>query len=622
MASIGHFMQRIFGKFIGSERTTAGLDSGQALIKVISLSVQGGAIKVEHACLLDRRGEGFVDQEDFLGHVHPWLIEAGLGEAEVVIGLPQYLTTVQVADFPPNSQDALEEMVAIQTRQLAELFEDNFVYDYCRMPASAERPMPVLIGVCLENAVKERVEEYSGTGLRIADFAMNGVAMANSYFHLHPEHADTSSPRLLLDIGVESTILVAVCGGQVLFAGALMFGSDSLTRAMAAKWQVPVDEVVRGLGKYRIPTAGGNDPVLAAVQVLENEIRTALEQWREQDAHEVVRLNLGHIHLAGGGALVPGLPEFLERVFTCPCTLLRPPVPAAYSDLAPVFVAAYGLALQAVGQADLPTSLAPVKVKTAAIRRRRSNVLVAGLTMLTLFLLISLVGTWMRLTQARTELVAQEQQLTQCESVIRQLDQSLAHLAGLEEVQIPLLEYGNRSRRFARSVQELSMARGENDWFIYLGDSQSFEQAKVSQAPESARAPVRAASPGMLFTPLMAGAKEAAETANPVAARRRLVDMEPLEYMVAAGYTTLRSEEPYQPVRDIVSTLNQHQFFMEVDLLSAGQAREDIFAPWRPVLLDGQAAKGIKSMRFKPFSLRMPFAAMDITKPEMRDLPE
>jgi len=95
---------------------------------------------------LDARAEGIIDDVELRHSVAEWLRQIGWASRELSLGLPQYLTTTQVSDFPPDVTDGLDEMVAYETRQLAGLSEESFIHDYQVMGPRYGRKNPVLIG--------------------------------------------------------------------------------------------------------------------------------------------------------------------------------------------------------------------------------------------------------------------------------------------------------------------------------------------------------------------------------------------------------------------------------------------------------------------------------------------
>lgn len=607
--------------------TFAGLDFGHASVKAVVLTSRGGAVEVADSVYLDRAAEGFVDEEEFGRHLGAWLAEKGLSGLETVIGIPQDLTTVQIMDFPPNSNTALESMVSFQIRQLGDLSEENFASDYEVMPASPERPVPVLVGVCLESVIDRRTQQYTAAGIRVMDLAMNGIAAVNACFALRPECVAEDRPQLILDIGPEATTLVVWAGGRVLFVGVLMIGAESFQSAPSADESTGAAQQVRRAGTApRLKRGDALGALASAADSLVTEVRSGLDQWRDQDERGGDAAAMPtRIFLCGGGASINGLPRLLHEAFGCEVDVLRPPVRAADGDRAPQFVVAYGLALQAAGLAPLSISLAPAKTRRLAKRRRRIPVLGAAVGLWVLFLTVAFFGRHVTLRRELTALKDRHAQLELCDTAISELSRTLDRIQAVERIQIPIVEHGNRAHRFSTAIEKLGNARGPNDWFIYIGDAHSFEQGKAPLENQD--------RPG-------AGARSQHSPFQPAAARPRqdrrpnartarhgvtVTNMTPLRGMVAFGYARLRPDaEPLEPVRRIVGTLNDAEFFAGVDLIHAGElrGREDISRQWQQYLYSARRhGNDAEGPRFRAFSIDLPFAETVLQGPSDDDMP-
>ncbi|MCF7854106.1 MAG: pilus assembly protein PilM [Candidatus Pacebacteria bacterium] len=592
-----------------------GLDVGRGAVKAVLLhSGKGGEIVAEVA-VLDRQAEGFIDDQELHEHLRPWLAESTMGDCETVVGIPQDVTNIQVTDFPPNALDSLDSMVAFQTQQLGDLSEDTFVHDYVVLPPSESRPMPVLIGVCLESIIQARTERYTANGVRLADLGMNAVALADACFRLKPDSMRTPDPQLLLDIGAESTTMLVMANGQVLFATALMMGSTQFIEALAEKWDVPPADVRRSTRRYRIMQADKKDPVTQAGAQFLGEVQAALSQWQEQDAHGSELGDPVHAYVCGGGALLTGLPEFLGQKLSCDVTILSVPGLADESS-GPLCVTAYGLALQAVGDGFLSLSLAPKCIRWRAKRRQRSPFLMAATVTWVLFLTLAFIVNRVQLDAQLMTLKQDFDRLSRCEEVVKTLDETIRQSSAVEQVQLPLVEYGNRSLRFAVALEKLGEAQADTDWYIYLGDSESFESRKIVE-DETAAGKNKETERTTNVHPFLGPSIRASSTGNEqsaqtTAGKHVVTKLQPLTGMVAAGYTRLLEDQPYQPVRDIVRILNNTVFFENVDLLPAGElrGREDIFLAWQQFLFHTRKKQDLS---FKPFTLRLPFAVTDIT---------
>lgn len=225
-----------------------GLDIGQTSTKLVCLSRSGRKASVKRAEIFRLRDEGIVgdDEAEQFQAIGAWLKELKLQDKRVVLGLPQYMATTQLSDFAKGAKGSeLEKMVGYETMQLAGISDDAFIHDYTVMPAGNGRQNPVLIGICREANVDDYASRAVDVSIQLEDVAMNGLALANAFFMLQPKAGKEAGVQLLMDMGTETTTVVVVSGGQVLYIGAMMFGGTNITQDLARQLDIAFDEAER-----------------------------------------------------------------------------------------------------------------------------------------------------------------------------------------------------------------------------------------------------------------------------------------------------------------------------------------------------------------------------------------
>ncbi len=242
-----------------------GLDIGQTATKVVCLVRSGRKAVVKRAEIFRSREEGILgdDEAEQLQAVSGWLKDLKLLDERLIIGLPQYMSTMQVSDFAPGAKGVeLEKMVTLETTQLSGLSDDSFLHDYAVIKPGNGRVNPVLIGICREANVNDYVGKVYDVSMKVEDVAMNGLALANAFFQLKPKEAKNAGVQLLMDIGTENTTLVIVSGGQVLYIGGMMFGGRNVTQELAGQLGVSQDEAERRKTKGDVDWAALNMALL------------------------------------------------------------------------------------------------------------------------------------------------------------------------------------------------------------------------------------------------------------------------------------------------------------------------------------------------------------------------
>ena len=617
-------IQDKLSRFARLTRPVVGLQVTPHAAYAVALDEHEGQTQVIGVHSQDFRTEGFLDETDFAAHLPAWLAELGLQHADLILGIPQDVTTVQILDFPPNSEKSLDSMVGLQTAQLAELSEESFTYDYAVMPPATDHPVPVLVGVCLEAFIKDRLDHYNKPGVNLSDLGMDSVGLVNACASLKPEALQESAPQLILDMGAESTTIILLGQARVLYAGWLNVGATHYTAALAEKYDTDAEKVLNTPDRYRITQKDGraDDPVARVNRLFTNELQAAFEQWQDQTEEDVKPKDIVRTYLTGHGAPLAGLLTFIERTLACDVEILQLAMPTPRGDAA-AFTAAYGLALQGHGAGLLSISLAPHQTRWAARRKRRTGILAAGTALLVLLLTTAFFNGFVRNKDRERLLENQLEKLKNCERIINRLDGTLARLTAVEKSQIPLVEHGSRSRRFAATLDRLSEVRGPEDWFIYVGDAHSFEAGKQFTKEELRghnRTGTRTAnrkttgSLAIFVPPDTSPSSSQSETARRPG--RNVDEMVPLSDMIAAGNTLLQPQEQLKPVREIVRKLNDTDLFTGVDWLQSSflRGREGIFAPWQKYLLQARNNGKATDRRYTDFTLQLPFSTTILTE--------
>jgi hypothetical protein len=477
------------------------------------------------------------------------------------------------------------------------------------------RKNPVLIGICRQLAIDERNRAFAGVGIRVCDVAMEGLAAANALFFLHPDALAEKSPQLILDIGAESSTLLIVAGGQVLFVGALLFGADKFTKAIAALAEGSANSTGTAGGTPRLDLSQFDSPLIGVNRQLEGEIRNSIEHWRAGERPEISGKAFARVWVCGGGAKLEGLAASLGRAYGCSGEAFGPAAgPGNLPD--PQLAVALGLALQSLGSATIAISLCPEVIRWVRRRRQRFAYLLAAVIIFLSLTVIYMFKYSNDLKRSAREFTAQKENLEKCSELIPKLEEHSQLIQHHEKMLLPIIEKANRGGRFLKSIEVLAAAQTETDWFIYLADEFSFEEGKpkddkTGAAPAPERAPAKgAAFPGAILT------LDATEAAMPQLQATLVTGIEQVRSMVMAGHSPKAGGDILKPVKAIREHLNESAFFKAADVLPKPERigrEETIFLPWIEYL-KGLADRKITG-QYVSYMFRLPFAELDVNKP-------
>ena len=489
------------------QKIACALDIGQSSVKIL-MARRGVLSPIIHA-QYDLEKEGFLDSSELFGEsgIIKWLRELKLDKYPVITAIPQYLCTTKVLnDYPKNIKDeALRSLIDGETRNLAGLSDESFVSDYQRMEPIYGVENPILAGFCRQQVPEQSCGQLEAAGIKMANATMGSIAVANALFSLHPDACQAKEPHIILDIGKETSTCVITLGGNILNTCSLMAGADHCAK--------------------------GTDQLF-------NELNNAVDNWKNSELQEIAEHYIDKIWLCGGGAHIQGLEAVLAQRCNCQVQVFGPSFGSGAT--APEYALAYGLAMQEIGEAKYAISLAPGEVCWRRIREDRFPTLALACGLLFLFL-FSILGFYnYTLDVECSEMHAKIDNLRKCDSIIPKLDGAIAEMEYHQLLLTPIVELGNRSKVYMRSLEELSHSLGENDWCIYFSDQFSHKDyAEQKVDPKKEAASKQKKKPGLFET-----TATQAETVN-VDKNSRIVlhELPMLDYLVVGGYTTQEKDK-------------------------------------------------------------------------------
>ena len=602
-----------------------GLDIGQSEVKAILLERKGKNLLLSRKEILSIWGEGILDDKELYRSVGAWLQEKKLHEFSCCAGLPQFLTTPQISDFPPGiDADTLKTLVRNETAQLSGLSDESFIHDYQPLKPAFGRKNPVLIGICRESAVNEQTRKLREIQVNVQDMGMNGLAIVNAFFFLHPRERENAAIQLLLDLGSENSTLAIVAQGQVLYISSLMFGSRRFSKLLAQELNCSENEAEMRKITYKPDWSNPDCLFLSVVRQLENELKTAIEHWQQSELPEFQNRPVGKIWMTGGGARFWGLNAQLIRTYACPVEILGVKTPSdskaanASSDQPdPTLTVALGLALQGIGQADCSISLIPNLLRWQQQKIARLPYLRGTAAILVAALLIFLFWFYFHVTREQSRLEARMSELNLCNSLVPRLDDAQMQIGFYQKMLIPLVESGSRPQQFLATLKELQLAMAttpgqDEGWCIYVADEFSYQNsAKI--VPEKAAAASTEKKPVNLFSTSEKTPEPAPTSDNTIQVHK----IPQLEKMIVGGYSVVPPDKgKFEATKEILDKLNAGTFFAGADWFSDWDENHSlqIFRPWQEFV---QSNKGNKKsqLNYHDFRIQLPFKTLNVRKP-------
>ena len=250
---------------------------------------------------------------------------------------------------------------------------DNAVIDVSLVGWSSDQAEPqqeVLVAAAMPDQLNRLVDQLKGANLR--PFCLSLIPLALKKIYLLNRDRLREESVALIDIGAFSTTIAMVQGEEVVFSREISVGGDSLTEALIdlsrtshpggiltyaeaeeikRRYGIPLDEMDGEKTEEGIPVEALREGLMPIVDRLIMEIDRSFGYFKTQAENQ----NIDRIFLSGGGSLLKGLPQALERSFNLPMAAYdfwesleidRGVDQEAFGAQFPIFIVPLGLAFE------------------------------------------------------------------------------------------------------------------------------------------------------------------------------------------------------------------------------------------------------------------------------------
>lgn len=465
MASPSPALSSRKGRWLTPARVVA-IDPGAHSLKLALLEIRGSGVRLLRAEAIDLQEEGLLSHEESARHLQELLHE--LGDYPVAMSIPQHVALSQVIDLPQVSEDQIHQVIEGEAVKLSGLSESAIDHGYMRLRPYARHQNPFWVTLCQEAEVYGRIDRLQLATRELCEVTTAANALIGGYLHLRPEADHT----VLVDLGASGTVVTILLEGQGIFAATFTTGGDFLTQAIASQMGC-APETAEVLKRSR-NLFEGEDALPRfelTVKGWVSELKRTVQEWLEENPQAGALGDFEFI-LGGGGALQPGLMEFLRR--SSGLSFNGWPEDGE-GTLSPQFAVAYGTALQALGQSPVTVSLLPVEIRVSSDRRRHVRQWQSlNIMFLTVVFIAMLAATWqkMMLASHKQELIQEadraHEKAVATESLARQVMLGYGHIN-------PILQQQKRTLDTLETLSLLQQVRTNlNLWFVLFADQKTY----------------------------------------------------------------------------------------------------------------------------------------------------
>lgn len=293
-----------------------GLDIGHGKIRVLQL--QSGTVKHRPKLIgygevtfdPDAMKDGVIESPEVIAEAAVKLFKhhliGDITTRRVAMSLPIARAFTRSMDVPPLNAKELHEAVHNEAAQYIPASLDELYIDYARVSKDGKQGTVYIVAMP-KRIVDSYVTLSRLLGLEVVMLQTSSGAGA----YLFGRDAQSDIPSLLIDFGSDSADITVYDGGPVV-SGTVACGSDLFTDAIAHALGTTEKEAMLIKAKYGLGHSKKQSQITKAVEpaigLLIKEIKRTTRYYEDHGSN---KRKIAQVIIAGGGANMPGLAEYL-----------------------------------------------------------------------------------------------------------------------------------------------------------------------------------------------------------------------------------------------------------------------------------------------------------------------
>ncbi|MCD6232914.1 type IV pilus assembly protein PilM [bacterium] len=244
----------------------------------------------------------------------------------VICSLPEEKAFLDVIQMPQIPEENLKEAVRLEAENYIPLPANSVCLDsqVIRPLYDHVKNMEVLVGAISKNIADSYIETIKLAGFRPLALEIESLAIARA---IVPKENKSSPPLLIIDFGATRTSFIIFGEGSVRFTTTIPVSSQGITNLIAKVLKTPFKKAEELKIDYGMRKKEIFETVIPPLTDLVEQIKTHLDYYYSHAPKEknlIENKTIKKILLCGGGALLKGLPEFLESELKMEVKLANP----------------------------------------------------------------------------------------------------------------------------------------------------------------------------------------------------------------------------------------------------------------------------------------------------------
>ena len=303
----------LFLSKIRSRKSFLGLDIGSYSLKLAEATLKGSQVIITGFSQI-RLPKGVVadglvkNDEIFLKNLNILLENLKTRSRNLNIGL--YAYTALYDRIPISLREGIDLSVAVR-EEIESLipFDINEVY-YDYFPLIKDDKYEIIFAVSKREYIDKILNIFSKINLNVNSIDIDVFSISNLLEYLYGP-----SSRMVIDIGNSKTLIIFIDKDGPLFSREISLGLSSIAEHISRKLELSFEEAERI--KIEVPSDNRKDVIIKIYKEffssLVKELENSLSIFKAKYYY-----NPEEIFVIGGGALIPGIHEFLQDSLKAP----------------------------------------------------------------------------------------------------------------------------------------------------------------------------------------------------------------------------------------------------------------------------------------------------------------
>ena len=306
---------KLFGKKIDP---VIGLDIGSTSVRLIQLSRHGSGYRIDHFAI-EPLGEGVVidkavqDVEAISNAISNAVRTSGTRAKFCAIAVSGSAVFTKTISLPANLADAdIESQVQIEANQYVPYPLDEVSLDFEVLGPSPRNAdlIDILLAASKSENVESRQDAIDSAGLKVKVVDVEAFAIANAFELIRKRDGVKHSEAVsFFDIGYDTTTLLVIKGGRVIYTRNHSFGGHQLLEEAMRRYDMTAEQASFFERDEEAPE-DFEEEVLEPFQLnIVHQISRALQFFASSNEYS----NISTIYLSGGVASLKGLAPMVQQ---------------------------------------------------------------------------------------------------------------------------------------------------------------------------------------------------------------------------------------------------------------------------------------------------------------------